>query len=207
MKNIIYIEENFITPDECNKFIDLSKSNKKELPYGSPSRGGDTYLTTVEWKNQGASYYGGNVDTVVPSLDEDVVNRVNSLCKSFDSQSNLDYVGVVRWPVGTFMKPHTDNNNNHPQDIFAAMLYLNDDYSGGCTVFEHLEVKPEVGKLIIFSNAHYLHYVNKVEVQRDLSFPSGIIGLDNRSHLPYTDGICRTLYGRRILISLCRRHR
>ena len=72
MKNIIYIEENFITPDECNKFIDLSKSNKKELPYGSPSRGGDTYLTTVEWKNQGASYYGGNVDTVVPSLDEDV---------------------------------------------------------------------------------------------------------------------------------------
>ena len=144
MKNIIYIEENFITPDECNKFIDLSKSNKKELPYGSPSRGGDTYLTTV------------------PSLDEDVVNRVNSLCKSFDSQSNLDYVGVVRWPVGTFMKPHTDNNNN-PQDIFAAMLYLNDDFDGGCTVFEHLEVKPEVGKLIIFSNAHYLHYVNRVE--------------------------------------------
>ena len=100
---------------------------------------------------------------MVPSLDEDVVNRVNSLCKSFDSQSNLDYVGVVRWPVGTFMKPHTDNNNNHPQDIFAAMLYLNDDFDGGCTVFEHLEVKPEVGKLIIFSNAHYLHYVNKVE--------------------------------------------
>ena len=43
------------------------------------------------------------------------------------------------------------------------MLYLNDDFGGGCTVFEHLEVKPEVGKLIIFSNAHYLHYVNKVE--------------------------------------------
>ena len=145
MKNIIYIEENFITPDECNKFIDLSKSNKKELPYGSPSRGGDTYLTTV------------------PSLDEDVVNRVNSLCKSFDSQSNLDFVGVVRWPVGTFMKPHTDNNNNHPKDIFAAMLYLNDDFDGGYTVFEHLEVKPEVGKLIVFSNSYYLHYVNKVE--------------------------------------------
>ena len=163
MKKLIYIEENFLTPDECNKFIDLSKSNKKEMPYGSPSRGGDTYLTTVEWKNQGASYYGGNVDTVVPSLDEDVVNRVNTLCKSFDSESNLDYVGVVRWPIGTFMKPHTDNNNNHPKDMFAAMLYLNDDYSGGHTCFEYMEVKPEVGKLIIFSNAHYLHYVSKVE--------------------------------------------
>ena len=163
MKKLIYIEENFITPDDCQKFIDLSKSNKKEMPYGSPSRGGDTYLTTVEWKNQGASYYGGNVDTVIPSLDEDVVNRVNSLCKSFDSQSNLDYVGVVRWPVGTFMKPHVDDNNVHKPDIFAAMLYLNDDYSGGYTGFEDCEVKPETGKLLIFSNSIYKHYVTKIE--------------------------------------------
>ncbi len=72
-------------------------------------------------------------------------------------------MGVVRWPVGTFMKPHLDDNNKHNPDIFAAMLYLNDDYSGGHTCFEHMEVKPEVGKLIIFSNAHYLHYVSKVE--------------------------------------------
>ena len=163
MKKLIYIEEDFLDASLCQSFIDLSKANKKEMPYGTPDRGGDTYLTTVEWKDHTAVYLGGDVESTVPSLDEDVVSRVNSLCKSFDSQSNLDYVGVVRWPVGTFMKPHTDNNNNHPQDIFAAMLYLNDDFDGGCTVFEHLEVKPEVGKLIIFSNAHYLHYVNKVE--------------------------------------------
>ena len=85
------------------------------------------------------------------------------MCKTFDDTAKLDYVGVVRWPVGTFMKPHLDDNNKHNPDIFAAMLYLNDDYSGGHTCFEHMEVKPEVGKLIIFSNAHYLHYVSKVE--------------------------------------------
>ena len=163
MRKLLYVEENFITPDECKTFIDYARANKKEMPYGSSSRGGDTYLTTVEWKNQGASYYGGDVDPVVPSLDEEVVGRVNNLCNFFDSSSNLDYVGIVRWPVGTFMKPHTDNNNNHPKDIFAAMLYLNDDFDGGYTIFEHLEVKPEVGKLIVFSNAYYLHYVNKVE--------------------------------------------
>ncbi len=163
MGKIIYIEENFITSDECQKFIDFSKANKKEMPYGSSDRGGDTYLTTVEWKNQGASYYGGDVDPVVPSLDEEVVGRVNNLCNFFDSSSNLDYVGIVRWPVGTFMKPHVDNNNNHPKDIFAAMLYLNDDFDGGHTIFENFEVKPEVGKLIIFSNSKYLHYVSKVE--------------------------------------------
>ena len=163
MGKIIYIEENFITPDECKKFINLSKTNKNEMPYGSSKRGGDTYLTTVDWKNQGAVYYGGDVDPVVPSLDEEVVGRVNSLCNFFDSSSNLDYVGIVRWPVGTFMKPHVDDNNIHNPDIFAAMLYLNDDFDGGHTIFENFEVKPEVGKLIIFSNSKYLHYVSKVE--------------------------------------------
>ena len=163
MKKLIYIEDEFLDPSSCQSFIELSKANKKEMPYGNSSRGGDTYLTTVEWKDHTAVYLGGDVESTVPSLDSEVVMRVNSLCKTFDETANLDYVGVVRWPVGTFMKPHLDDNNKHNPDIFAAMLYLNDDYSGGHTCFEHMEVKPEVGKLIIFSNAHYLHYVNKVE--------------------------------------------
>ena len=164
MKKLIYIEENFISPDECQKFIDLSLLNKNnEMPYGDESRGGDTYLTTVDWKNYGAVYYGGDVNTTVPSLDHEVVSRVNSICKNFDSDANLDYVGVVRWPVGTFMKPHVDDNNVHKPDVFAAMLYLNDNFTGGSTCFENFEVKPEVGKLIVFSNSQYLHYVSKVE--------------------------------------------
>ena len=164
MKKLIYVEENFISPDECQRFIDLSLANKgKEMPYGDETRGGDTYLTTVEWKDHTAVYLGGNVDPTPPSPDDEVVNRVNQICKNFDSTANLDYVGVIRWPVGTFMKPHVDDNNVHNPDIFAAMLYLNDDFSGGCTCFENFEVKPEPGKLIIFENTKNLHYVDKVE--------------------------------------------
>ena len=150
MKKLIYVEENFISPNECQRFIDLSLSNKgKEMPYGDETRGGDTYLTTVEWKNHGAAYYGGDVDPTTPSLDDEVVTRVNSICKNFDSDANLDYVGVVRWPIGTFMKPHVDDNNVHNPDMFAAMLYLNNNFSGGHTCFENFEVKPEPGKLIM----------------------------------------------------------
>ena len=85
------------------------------------------------------------------------------MCKSFDPDIVLDYVGVVRWPPGTFMKPHFDKNDVHGPDVFAAMLYLNDDFSGGHTCFEDFDVAPEPGKLIIFSNSQYLHHVNKVE--------------------------------------------
>ena len=91
------------------------------------------------------------------------VHSITDLCKSFDPDIVLDYVGVVRWPPGTFMKPHFDKNDVHGPDVFAAMLYLNDDFSGGHTCFEDFDVAPEPGKLIIFSNSQYLHHVNKVE--------------------------------------------
>jgi len=71
---------------------------------------------------------------------------------------------VVRWPVGTFMKPHIDPHRpDQEPDLFAAVLYLNDDYTGGYTGFEECEVKPETGKLLVFSNSIYKHHVTKIE--------------------------------------------
>jgi hypothetical protein len=185
MKKLIYIEENFIDPSLCQPFIDLSKRNKEEMPYGNASRGGDTFLTSVTHSNPyesppkepmipetdgsyGAVYLGGNVDPTTIKLNEnelfsEVINAITQKCQSFDENVVLDYVGVVRWPPGTFMKPHLDKNNIHGQDVFAAMLYLNSDFDGGCTCFSDIEVKPEPGKLLIFSNSLYLHHVTKVE--------------------------------------------
>jgi|TARA_Y100001938_G_scaffold144929_1_gene220564 hypothetical protein len=185
MKKLIYVQENFLDPSLCIPFIELAKKNNQEIPYGDESRGGDTFLTTVTHSNPeesltkgmdvpepdgnyGAIYLGGEVDPTTVEIDDDelfktVVHEVTNLCKGFDSDIILDYVGVVRWPVGTFMKPHFDKNDIHGPDVFAAMLYLNDDFDGGSTVFEHIEVKPETGKLVIFSNSQYLHHVSKVE--------------------------------------------
>ena len=185
MKKLVYIQEKFLDPSLCIPFIELSNKNDKEMPYGDDSRGGDTFLTTVSTAkpeeslprgmdvpepdgNYGAIYLGGNVDPTTIEVDEDelfktVVHGVTDLCKTFDPDIVLDYVGVVRWPIGTFMKPHFDKNDVHGEDVFAAMLYLNDDFEGGSTIFEHFECKPETGKLIIFSNSQYLHHVSKVE--------------------------------------------
>ena len=163
MKKLIYIEENYITREECEEFIKLSKDNQKPILHGDSIQGADTYFTNVEWKNNGASYLGGDIDVVIPSLEDKVVASVNSLCKSFDGSAELDYVGIVRWPVGTFMKPHVDDNNVHNPDVFAAMLYLNEEFSGGHTMFEEYTIKPKTGKLIVFSNSQLLHYVSKVE--------------------------------------------
>ena len=151
MKKLLYVEENFISLSECQELIDLSKANKEEIPYGNETRGGDTFLTTLD-----GIYFDEGKNSVV--------ERVTNLCKTFDDRVVIDYAGVVRWPVGTFMKPHIDPHRpNQEPDLFAAVLYLNDDFTGGYTGFEEYEVKPETGKLLLFSNSVYKHHVTEVE--------------------------------------------
>ncbi len=173
MKKLIYIEDNFLDSSLCQPFIDLFDVKKEDrsldaVTHSDPNES-LTYIPNQPFdKNYGAKYLGGNVDPIdmnstTDELFASVINNVTNRCKTFESEIALDYVGVVRWPIGTFMKPHVDDNNVHRPDVFAAMLYLNDDFKGGSTVFEDIEVKPEKGKLIIFSNSQHLHYVSKVE--------------------------------------------
>ena len=172
MKKFLHIEENFLDPSLCQPFIDLYDINKEDRPLDAVTHSDPTetltYIPNQPFdKNYGARYLGGNVDPIhlTESKDElfsSVINDVTTLCKTFDDNIKLQYVGVVRWPIGTFMKPHIDDNNVHEPDVFAAMLYLNNDFTGGSTCFEDMEIKPEPGKLIIFSNSQHLHYVSEV---------------------------------------------
>ena len=57
------------------------------------------------------------------------------------------------------MKPHFDPY----EDIFAAVVYLNDEYIGGETYFENYKCSPSIGKLVIFSNNKILHQVSEVK--------------------------------------------
>ena len=72
-----------------------------------------------------------------------------------------DFSEVVTDTTVSFLI-YIDDNNIHEPDIFAAMLYLNDNFTGGSTMFEDIEIKPKPGKLIIFSNNKHLHYVSEV---------------------------------------------
>jgi hypothetical protein len=153
-----YIETDFISSSECQRLVDFAIANKSPNVVNHD----EEYSTDVEWIDHGATYYGNNVDPVTVESDDTVVVKVTDKCKTF-ADCELTYVGVVRWPVGTFMKPHVDTNTGHKENILAAMLYLNDGFEGGNLIFQDLVVEPEPGKLIIFSNTEDLHYVNRVE--------------------------------------------
>ena len=171
MKKILYVQDNFLEPSFCQPFIDLhvkendtfleavTHSNENEsLSYGPDVPEDDG--------NYGAEYLGGNVDPIQLNLTKDklfasVINKVTSICKSFNNNIQLDYCGVIKWPTGTFMKPHFDKSEMYSPNKFAAFLYLNDDFVGGHTQFDTIDgevwfdVKPKIGRLLIFSNREY----------------------------------------------------
>ena len=131
MRKLVYIEENFLTPNECKIFIDYVNGNKKK---------------------EREDFF------------RQVVDKVTTVCKSLDDRANLDYAGVARWPVGTFKEPHYDDSaRDHIFDIFAVLIYLNDDFNGGHTGFENFEIVPKTGQLCIFSNSQYKHHVTEVK--------------------------------------------
>ena len=73
----------------------------------------------------------------------------------------MDNAEIIKWLNGGFMKPHYDEG-----DEFAAIVYLNNDYSGGELVLDGNIIKPDLGELIIFNNGKILHSVNKVVGER-----------------------------------------
>ena len=59
-----------------------------------------------------------------------------------------------RYDVDQHFNWHYDapyRRNEMERSFFTFMIYLNDDFEGGSTAFEHFEVKPSVGDGLIFS--------------------------------------------------------
>ena len=71
---------------------------------------------------------------------------------------------IKKIPIGGgFHQWHFENGGiAYSQRKFVLQVYLNDNFTGGSTLFEDIEIKPKPGKLIIFSNHEHLHYVSEV---------------------------------------------
>jgi len=180
LKKIIYIEDNFISPSQCQELINYANESlgimtavghgEDTIPPGEIQE--DDYDFAEHHARQDemldSAQYQGHADFIdmkgeTSEFYTKVVDKVTRVCKSFDDRANPDYVGVIRWSPGTFMKPHYDSSaKDGIYDLFAALLYLNDDFEGGYTGFKDFEVQPKAGKLLIFSNSQHKHHVTKV---------------------------------------------
>jgi hypothetical protein len=141
---MILIQKNFLDKITCDEIIEVYNTN---LPSVFKYR--DTFPLCL-YHNK---FHLENISI------KKILNKISLLCSKLDNSVKLDMAQIVKWPCGSKQDRHYDP----PSDVFASILYLNDDYGGGETCFENLKIVPETGKLVIFSNNSLLHWVEEIK--------------------------------------------
>jgi Rps23 Pro-64 3,4-dihydroxylase Tpa1-like proline 4-hydroxylase len=120
------------------------------------------------WSSSNGSYVFGerkitNPDAFISAAEN--VKLIFSLLKDTLLEYGQDYantlgvslgsqmpISISKYFTGASMGPHTDSSPNPTTEHISAVLYLNDDYSGGEIAFpdQNIVIKPTAGSLVIF---------------------------------------------------------
>lgn len=112
---------------------------------------------------------------------------------SFDNEISFNGIGTIqRMPEGSNLMEHVDDHSD-PSIVWAAVVYLNDDFNGGELYFKNLDIqiKPRPGSLVIFPGTNeYEHGVRVVRPGKTRYVMPGFASRKNfyeRSGLPMED--------------------
>ena len=139
---IIQVYDRFLTPDECNSLMDFYKNNKDQ---------------SFEFGRDGLC---PRMPLVITGEFIFLQNKLNQ--KSlYVNNSVIDYVEIVRWPIGSKHLPHYDTAQDYT--TLASIIYLNDNFVGGETYFtDGIIFTPRQGRLILFDGQYFEHGVSNV---------------------------------------------
>jgi prolyl 4-hydroxylase len=145
--------QNFLTNEECDKIIELSKGNmfsSKVYSQNEDLYDNKTRISQQCWLNDNDLFI------------KDISDKVKSYTNTHNNY--LEELQVVNYKPGGFFTPHYDacvGNNSYCERMndkgpryLTVLFYLNDNFEGGETIFPKINklVKPEKGKAIIFQN-------------------------------------------------------
>jgi hypothetical protein len=89
-----------------------------------------------------AEYFSIFSSWVLPFVNE----RFDTEIASFGDSN------ILRYPIGGFFAPHVDNGPLSEHRAFTTVLYLNEGFSGGATLFPEkcCACPPKTGRLVVF---------------------------------------------------------
>jgi len=148
--------ENVFTIDEMEDVIDRYKNKlNPAIVFGD----GNNKLGVDKKVRDASGYFISEPDPVVDRFRQ-ITSAVTGIPVSQQEKPNF-----IKYKKGGFYKPHFDGFNDSEigrqtmgpwgQRMFTSILYLNDDFIGGETVFPKIEkiIKPSSGKIYIWRNA------------------------------------------------------
>lgn len=145
---------NFLTEQECNTIIELSRDKL----FTSKVYSSDQDLLSNNSRKSKQCWLDDQ-DPVIKNISD----RIKYYTNTHDNYH--EQLQVVNYQPGGFFRPHYDacegdenfckrmNEPNGPRYL-TILIYLNDDFTGGETIFPQINktVKPKLGKAIIFQN-------------------------------------------------------
>jgi hypothetical protein len=158
-EKIFYYESVIKDPKGLVEAIELSNNGLSE----------DSLISSWHsWSSSNGSYVFGerkttNLDAYISAAEN--VKLVFSLLRDTLSEYGQDYantlginlgtqmpISISKYFAGASMGPHTDSSPHPTTENISAVLYLNDDYSGGEIAFpdQGVVIKPSAGSLVIF---------------------------------------------------------
>jgi len=143
---LIVLLDDFLDKEDCEKVLNLHMQLE------------DSKTAKNKIKD-----YRKSLVTLVNEEDH-VIKRVKKkIAKSFGLHGNgMERLQLQKYPEGGYYKEHFDaksedhfqRDQSFSQRKYSIIIYLNDDFVGGETVFpkKNISVKPLQGRLLLFSN-------------------------------------------------------
>jgi hypothetical protein len=93
---------------------------------------------------------------------KDIVSKIYKVHQEVKELVVGDIIFTYYTP-GSYLNAHRDNYNADTNTLYTAVLYLNDDYTGGELEFpeSNLKYRPKAGSVVSI-DSHELHQVNTI---------------------------------------------
>ena len=169
----IYEYPNFLSDNECNKIIELSKKNiKRSTVITDESK---EEISNVRTSSN--TFLKNHIDPLLEKID----NSINSITGI--NKDKYEDLQIVNYKPEQLYEAHWDacdpyydkrciNDNKRGGLRFATfIIYLNDNFTGGETEFpkHNFKAKPKTGKAVLFFNLN-----DDNTNRRDNSFHGGL---------------------------------
>jgi len=174
--NKVRVIKNFFSEEECAYVINLASPLLKE----SETIVEGKLLKAVTCTNQA---------TQLATKDDEMLNRIYQKAARYMGnipEAHIEYIQCVAYTAGEEYRSHYDAYDTRDammreevekggQRMCTFLVYLNDDFEGGCTYFPVLDmkIKPEKGTAIFFYNVDANGAIDKEALHAGLCVTGG----------------------------------